>query len=397
MHVRRNDTLFRIVAVAGLAIASLAGCTRGTQGIFATIEVEEKTDTSNLVDNTTVSALVRTAIGGSDRYVVLAGTKVFTRETASSSWSEVGGPSGLAAVQLAGINSDSSADTVVEEVYAVFFDSAAAEYHLYSLQASGTGVAWNEVADTSVWQASDGYQVTGLVGAGDRMFMSVSRNPDASDAADKQRELWSIAAGPAVPVVLGGFSDSLRDAAYDGTNLVVVGRGTLIARTTDITAASSLTDISASVTNAKGVGAFPSGLSGTGNDAFAIVTLDGTVSVSTDGGSTWTEADGSLSDRSLSDIAWVAHRGMFVVGTRSETDFGTTRRGYYEATATAGSPYSFSFTNDIGDSYSGSELAVSAITFFEYFSDNTLFALTNGKGLWRTVYPTTGTTTWQWE
>ncbi|MFW5694280.1 MAG: hypothetical protein ACOCYB_03870, partial [Alkalispirochaeta sp.] len=43
---------YAALGVMLLAAVLITGCTRGSQGIFATIEVEEKTKTSNLVDNT---------------------------------------------------------------------------------------------------------------------------------------------------------------------------------------------------------------------------------------------------------------------------------------------------------------------------------------------------------
>ncbi|MFO8042285.1 MAG: hypothetical protein R6U25_03705, partial [Alkalispirochaeta sp.] len=63
------------VGVVLLALLVISGCTRGSQGIFATIEVEEETKTSNLVDNTSASALVRADLGSGERFVVRAGSK----------------------------------------------------------------------------------------------------------------------------------------------------------------------------------------------------------------------------------------------------------------------------------------------------------------------------------
>lgn len=396
-HTVRNLT---ISLLGILAILVLAGCTQGTQGIFATIEAEEETTTSNLVDNTSVTALVRVTVDGTDRYVVLAGQKTFYRNAADAAWSEVPGGTG-GAFHLAGVDTDGAADRHAEEVYAFFYDSGDAEYHLYRLVTSGgDGPEWSEVTDTTAWNPADGYEVSGMRGIGDTLLLSVTRNPGADDAAAKNRELWSVAGGGpglSAPVVLGDFPASLRDAARNGNAAIAVGAETFIARISDVNTAGSLTDISGSVKNAVAVGAFPSSLSGGGSDAMAIVTLEGTIWVSTDDGASWNQATGSLSSRSLSDIAWLSDRNIFVVGTRSDTGFGTIRRGYYEATASGSAPYSFSFTSDLGNSYDGSELAIAAVSFFEYFPQaDTLFSLTNGTGLWSAVYDG-GNPDWKWE
>ena len=390
MHIKRNALVLRGgLIIIGLLV--LAGCNRGTQGIFATIEVEEKTATSNLVDNTSIGGLVKTQISA-EQYVVLAGTKVFTRTTAGSNWGEIGSPSGLNAIALGGI--DTNADEVAEEVYAAFFDSGADRYYIYSLTAvSGGGLRWDRVTDTSAWNPATGDQITGMAGVGDYLLVSVTDVSVDGDAANS-KVLYRYGSGLGAPDVVGNFRDSLRDAARFGTAVVIVGRNTLAAHTSDIdnTNFTGFTDIP----NASGVGVIPSSAP-PGVDLFGVTTLSGNVYTSPDG-LTWTIAEGSL-DRSFSDLTWVEEQGGFlVVGSKTDEIQNTTRRGYYEVTISgAGPAYSLSYTNDIGDNYTGSELAISAIERFQYYPDGTLFALTAGKGLWRTVYPATGEPRWTWE
>ncbi|MFO8043896.1 MAG: hypothetical protein R6U25_11885, partial [Alkalispirochaeta sp.] len=164
-----------------------------------------------------------------------------------------------------------------------------------------------------------------------------------------------------------------------------------------------------SVAHGRGVTVFPSSLTtGGALNTFLLVTLVGRVFTSSDGDS-WTEADAGSNipgDRSFAGVAWVDHRARLAVGTISydgtEPDVDTNARGYYEVTtSSSGAPYSLSFTNeDISDNYDGSELATSGIARFVYYSDSdTLFALTHGRGLWRTNYESdnAGGPEWFWE
>jgi len=112
------------------------------------------------------------------------------------------------------------------------------------------------------------------------------------------------------------------------------------------------------------------------------------------------KADGELLTRSLSDIEWVESDDgdILVVGTRPDPDLNTSSRGYYESIAPTGSDYTLSLTNEIASSYTGSELSTAAITRFRYYRDiNTLFALTNGLGLWSGVYSSPRNPSWTWE
>lgn len=401
-----NRIALKLPRIAGvgavlLALLTISSCTRGTQGIFATIEVEEKTKTSNLVDNTSASALVRADLGNDELFVVRAGSKLFTRSVSGSDWSALSAPSGYLPVFLAGIDTDSPADGVVEEVYAVFFDSDRDRDQVYQLEEDGGGsLTWQPVADT-VWDPAGGERITGFEGAGDRLLLS------SSDG-----QLYSIGSGPGTPVDLGSFSvdddRGIRAVATDaGGNTVIVGDTVHV--TNDLTALGSLTDAATEIEHGRGVTVFPSSLStGDALDTFLLVTLDGRVFTSDDGNS-WNDAESDSnipSDRSFAGVAWVDHRARLAVGTISyagtDPDVDTSARGYYEVTGSSGgSGYSFSFTNDdISDNYRGSELSASGIARFVYYADNsTLFALTHGRGLWRTNYESddVGGPEWFWE
>jgi hypothetical protein len=389
-HPRRgtgsNGTWAVILGI--VLVVTLSGCSRGTQGIFATIEIEEKTNTSNLVDNTTINALVRT----DDRIIVLAGTKIFSRLTAGNNWGEIGSPGGLTGTHLAGVNADGSSDGIVDEVYAVFFDSRSNRYFMYSLDTSS--LAWTAV-DSATWDAGSGDAITGMLDVHDRMLLSVTRS------ADGTRELLSFGAGLSGPVVLGSFAGSLTDAAWNESSGVVIARNNLMGHLSDLGTAGALTvpALGAGVTNVTGVGAFPDSVVGGGAISFAVTTLNGEIWVSTSGtAGSWVKANGGLSTRSFSDVDWVDNVEVLVIGTRPDPDLNTSSRGYFESVTPTGSDYTLSITNDIAGSYTGSELSTAAITRFRYYEDiNTLFALTNGLGLWRGVYSAPRNPSWTWE
>ncbi|MFW5695351.1 MAG: hypothetical protein ACOCYB_09280, partial [Alkalispirochaeta sp.] len=363
------------------------------------IEVEEKTKTSNLVDNTSATALVQTSLGGDgERFLVRAGTKIFTREdTPGTDWSSLSAPSGYIPTFLAGINTDSSTDGIVEEVYAVFFDSNTDRDFVYRLVADGGSLSW-EVVDPSIWNPTDGERITGFESVGDRILM-----------ASTDGQLYSLGSGESSLVDLGEFTSDergIRAVATNAAGVTVVVGDSAVHFTANAGTAGSLNSADTAIETGRGVAVFPSSLeSGDPADTFLLVTLDGRLYTSGDG-DTWQEADGNIPNRSFSGVAWVDHRELLAVGTLSyegnDIDDTTNARGYYEVSgSSSGSSYTLDFDNsDISDNYDGSELATSGIARFVYYpSENTLFALTHGKGLWRTSYEADveGGPDWVWE
>jgi hypothetical protein len=284
-------------------------------------------------------------------------------------------------------------------VYAVFFDSSADRDYLYQLTQAGGSLGWDLVDDNSVWNPAGGERITGFEGAGDQLILS------ASDG--DQGTLYSIPAGLGPRVSLGTFTADDRGirgvAANSSGTTVIVGDAVHVSG--DLSTAGSLSDATTTIEYGRGVTVFPAtGTNGDPLDTFLLVTLDGKLYTSGDG-NTWTEAASAsnIPDRAFSGVGWVDHEELLVVGTISyrgnDIDSEPSARGYYEVTTTSsGAPYTFSFSNeDISDNYDGSELATSAIARFVYYSeDDTLFALTHGRGLWRTVYEPSGPE-WFWE
>ncbi|HKK49217.1 MAG TPA: hypothetical protein VJ932_08975 [Alkalispirochaeta sp.] len=399
-----RSSRIRLFGVLLVVVLGITGCTRGTQGIFATIEVEEETKTSNLVDNTSATALVRTDLGDVARFVVQAGTKIFTRDaTPGAQWSALSAPSGYIPTFLAGIDSNSSGDGTVEAVYAVFFDPAANQDYLYELEDSGGSLSWNRIPiGAGTWDPAEG-RIRGLEGVNNRLVLAAD-NGEAIDDDTYEQRLYSFGTDLTGKTDLGTFNADDRGiraaAANSAGDIVVIGNTVHV---TDGVSSGGLSESSTTIENGRGVTAFPSALSsGSPTDAFLLGTLDGTLFTSTNGNS-WTAVDGNIPDRSFSGVAWVDHEELLVVGTVSyeggDTEGTTSARGYYEVTSSStAAPYTLDFSNDtISDNYDGSELATSGIARFVYYpTQSTLFALSHGRGLWRTNYESVGPD-WFWE
>ncbi len=387
----------------------LAACDQGSVGIFATIEAEERIRTNNLVDNASIRGLVLTNVSGTDTYVALANTKAFRRNQSGDDWSEIGNPGALLGLFLVGVNTDGATTEADEHVYGVFADVNGSIYRVYELEADLT---WSAAP---VFEES-GYAIEGMVGydvpATGASGVLLSRY---LLAGTREREFlsWSgqVTATPGATHAKAGsvstLGDDIRDIVVTDSEttdiVVIVGRqgGSFSLPTASLGTADTAYDLfNAHAGGAmRGVGIRTG--SGAGDDLIALVRADDSIIVSDDVGATWQTID-TGTGRSYTDILWVPQigdSGAFVVGTESRELENTTRRGYYHAFlgGTSGD-YSFSVSNDLGDNYDGSDLAISAINSFALFDTNQLFALTNGLGLWSTRY-TTGSTvpSWTWE
>lgn len=390
----RKTIRILLLGAFSIVIAVLSGCDQGSVGIFATIEAEEKINTRNLVDNASITGLVLGEIGGTNYYFALANTQVFYRSQTGENWNPIGNPGVLLGQFLAGINTDTG-DEADEVIYGVFANINAGTYAIYELRSDLT---WSS---SPVYAPSD-VEITGMVGwdtaaasgvlisqnsAGVRTFYSwdgaVTGTPDATHAKDGT-------------VVTNG--DDIRDIALSATTAFIVGRqgGAFTLPVAALGSANTdYTLLSVDGAYLRGVGIRST------DDLIAVVDTADSISVSDDNGATWQTID-SGTGRSYTDILWVPQigtAGAFVVGTETRELENTTRRGYYHATLTGSSgSYDFSMSNDLGDNYDGSDLAVGAIDSFRLFDTNELFALTYGLGLWSTRYVSGSTTPdWTWE
>ncbi|MGM0673176.1 MAG: hypothetical protein ACQETQ_00635, partial [Spirochaetota bacterium] len=127
-----------------------------------------------------------------------------------------------------------------------------------------------------------------------------------------------------------------------------------------------------------------------------VTTERGRISYSEDGGSNWTtenhDDDRRYTDPAYLDAAdfpeFLDGNGGLVVGldTRDQSS-----GGYYEMNS------GLSASRPDGDNYDAADIADASIhSFFVDTDNNTLFALTNGSGLWRADY-TEPEPEWKWE
>lgn len=403
--------ILRAGACVAAAAFLVASCTRGTQGIFATIEAEERIETNNLVDNTSIVGLVLAAFpgagDGSERYVSIAGTKVFQRTVDSSSWSKINPPnSGDLAQFIAGI--DTGGDGVDDEVYVVFYTESGNYRGLYRL---ASDLTWQ----TPAYDATDIARITGMerldVTGGERIVAStvvdgggrqlISWGAGLTDRTDLQFPLTTNPDDDPTDRV----TDDLRDATVFGGTAYFLGRNTLFVEAPEAAlsggAATTLQVVSfGAVTNARNLRGVGVAERTSDTDLLAVVSYDGDVFITEDG-VTW-DANGGPS-RSFADITWVPDigtGGAFVVATQSDPIERSSRRGYYHAFVSGTAPdFTLEFENDLGNNYNASDLAIASIDSMIYFpSELTVFALTNGLGLWSTTYAGGQTRPdWTWE
>ncbi|MFA7567476.1 MAG: hypothetical protein WCY01_10650 [Alkalispirochaeta sp.] len=401
MNRRPQLLLFSITIVLVLA---LSGCSEGELGIFSTIAIEEATKKNNLVDNATTSGLVKGLFNGTERYVVKAGTKVFTRPVSGNDWTEISAPGGRLALFVAGRNDTATPaglggdepTAAVGEVYAVYQSGSSDDTAVYRLSGN---LAWTQ----AVYTPPSGTKINGMIGVDNVVFVSTFTSP-----TDQKLLAWSDEIGSVPTVAITGFNDAIQDgvrAGGVGSDYYLVGKSSVLAHV-GTGPATTATPFNTTTTSPQPRGIAYSDHGGGGGILAVADRVDGRIFVApaptTPGSlpSSWKLA-GTVG-RPATDIIWVSKlngsTGAFLVGTASDAIFKNDGRGYYQGTisGTIGT-YTISLTNDLGNNYKASDLAVSSILQFRHFGKGTVFALTGGRGLWSTAYPDSADPTWRWE
>lgn len=399
MH--RTLQKYAAVLVSGLAVLLFSGCTEGERGIFATIAIEEEIKKNNLVDNASITGVVKTNIGDSEEYVAVVGTKVFSRPTNGNDWDEISGPGSRLAQYIGGIDTDAPGNDEMglsEEVYVVYQSSSSQDGVVYRL------------TDSAGWELAyspSGTFVDGMIGINDTLFVSTDDgNLYVWDGTDLGTA--NIKGQTPTATITSGFNDGVRDgveygvAGGAGGDFYILGKSGLLAYVPDPTTNPTTADDFVTTNDSpqpRGIGTstYDSGI-------IAVTDADGSIFISNQDPandlSDWSSA-GAVS-RPASDIVWVDvlnnGTGGFLVSTNSDAIRGETGRGYFEADISGGSgSYSLAFDNELGNNYEASDLAVASINQMKHFGNGVVFALTGGLGLWYTVYPPTGGPDWDWE
>lgn len=373
-----------------LLVLVFSGCTEGERGIFATIAIEEEIKKNNLVDNASITGVVKTDIGGNEEYVAVVGTKVFSRSTTGSDWDEISGPGSRLAQYIGGIDTDAPGNDemgLAEEVYVVYQSSTSQDGVVYRL------------TDSNGWElafAPSGSFVDGMIGINDTLFVSTN---------DGNVYVWdgtaNIVGVDPTATISSGFNDGVRDGVEYGVagDFYILGKSGLLSYIPAGFTSATAFNVTSDSPQSRGIGTatYDGGI-------IAVTDADGSIFIS-DQVPADTTADWSLAgglSRPASDIVWVDvlnnGSGGFLVSTNSDAIRGETGRGYYEADLSgSGGSYSLAFDNELGNNYEASDLAVASINRIKHFGNGVVFALTGGLGLWSTVYPPTGEPEWDWE
>ncbi len=376
-----------------LILVVFSGCSEGERGIFATIAIEEEIKKGNLVENASISGLVKGTFDNDDRYIVVAGTKVFGRFEPGNDWSEIKAPGSRLAQYITGRYSTAGTANLggdepaaaVNEVYVVYQSGSSADNAIFRLN---DNLGWD-----LVYTPSDTY-IDGMIGIDDVVFVS-TRNGGlfAWDTAVSETPDYSIA----------GFNDGLRDGVrVDATgDFFLVGKSAFLARLDS--GFSNLEEFSTTDNSPQPRGI---GYSDFDGGILAVTDMSGAVYIADadddpqSGAAKWNNAGSP--GRLASDIVWVSNlnggTGAFLVSTASDAIRNERGRGYFEAaiSGTVGD-YSLSLTNEVGNNYEASDLAIASINHFRHYGNGVVFALTSGRGLWSTVYPDSANPTWRWE
>ncbi|NBC28624.1 MAG: hypothetical protein GVY29_01365 [Spirochaetes bacterium] len=383
IHVARTGATGRhprgamaAATIALVLVLLLSGCgDRGDVGIFASIEREEKIEKSNLPEVSTAGSMVYDA--GEDKYYVALG-QLYSRGRNSSDWDDVSHPSGYKDGHTLDIVS------VNGTIYVAFFDTISTKAELFTLNPSNDNFS-------KVW--SPGKEISKLIGVdstgdgvNDQLFaVTVNSNKKDYDLVYAPGDI-----GGSQNTVLSGVTqiiDGTVDYIFNSdTTYRFIAKGQLYGGT-DPTA--SFAPLAGPFANYGGTTFAQEAFGDAAKDWLLVTSPKGDIAYSTDGGSTWTTNSGD-NDRRYTDIAYVDFPDFtgLVVGLDTRN---ASSGGYYEVNESLGT------SRPDGDNYRAADISDASIHGFYVDSANdTLFALTNGDGLWSASYDG-GEPEWRWE
>lgn len=384
---RANDRNKRIPRAAILAAAMgiallmlLSGCgDRGDVGIFASIEREEKIEKSNLPEVSTAGSMVYDA--GEDKYYVALG-QLYSRDANGNEWDDVSHPSGYKDGHTLDIVS------VGGTIYVAFFDTQSTKSELFTLDPGNDSF-------NKVW--SPGEEISKLIG--------IDTNADGTNeelfavTVESNKEEYDLVFEPfdagSQDTVLNDVGKIVDGAHHSlpgptGTYLFL-SRGQLY-HGTDPADAGTFDTLSGPFANYGGA-TFVEEAFGSGQDWLVVTSTKGDIAYTTDPSTdpiTW-NPEPNDDDRRYTDIAYVDFSPDFTGLTVGLDTRETSAGGYYEVDSALGTD------RPDGDNYRAADISDASIHGFYVDSTNeTLFALTNGDGLWSATYEN-GEPEWSWE
>lgn len=405
-HILVQTTICFVVLLALVVV--LAGCTRGTQGIFAELEQEEKIFSNNLGEGP-IAELVVSSIDGEDSYVVRKGIRLFWRPVSGEGdlpgegrWQDLAPPPGArsAAQFLAVANG---------ELYAVFVRESNMDFGLFQRE----GDFWSEdlLNESLVHRHITGMAVVPGGGSDDDLLVVTAYNRTA-DSNDERRERRLIVGPQEDSPVVHTFDPTGGD---DLQRVVVTDDGPAGAGVATVWMQGNglwhmpLSELSGAANTINQAGA-PAGTSdiavfsgSTTDDWLVAVTLRGDVWLSRpqDGASIsgWRSSENEepaaqRSGTAFSTIAVVRNAegdepGLAVLGTRSQRN--TLARGFFDASITPSSDGRPEMRiREPRGNYSSTQMRTSGVERFVVDTTEVtgidgvrLFALTPNLGLFR--------------
>jgi hypothetical protein len=411
------------VLFALLALAFLGSCTRGSVGIFASIEQEVKTQKSNLSETSAITGVAQT-----DNHYFASLGNIARRSIGGSDWAGVGNPPGIespisvALVQLGPPGS--------REYYAAFNSQEGSDYGLFQLTIDSSGtVSWTEL-DLVYDDTNTVKEIAALVAVNtdptsdqypDKLFASVRTVFENGEPLFTLLENPAGIGGAETPIL--ERTDNLYDGAVDAAtgNYWFVGSKGGIFRYDGVTIPVSRlsggdagypTDSGGTAGKSfAGVYSADTGLLGGTGSAVGLFVSDtnGRIWYTNDQGTNWQMSD--LSGRAFTDMIWVPSAGnngagALLVGTKPVIQQGISDQGYYEVELTLDGSDNVTFdgleTPD-SSSYDTSDLQDATVRTFYLPDDgaskstNQVFVLTGGIGLWNVIYDTAGIPDVRWE
>ncbi len=364
----RQSIVSKLSLIAALAL--LAGCVDYQEGLFASIEREERIPESNLPKESSVFGMVR----ANGKYYASLG-KLYERNVGGGDWDSIGPPPGF---------SDSLAIDIVDVGGTIYV-----AYNDYELDGSGVFIL---DTTTDTWGSGNlydgGKQITDLFSVNGEIFAAVGDPSDSGGTYDLLHHTvgtsWTteITAGPRI---IAGTH--LSNAIHGPSNYVFLSRtrvhtGALGALGTAQLPSVAFDGIFQDNEDFGGI------LHVSGPDDLYISSRKGHIYYSD--GTTWTKSS-TDSERPYTGMAFFPQldggTGGVVVGIQDlqTTTDPTEEGGYYELPGGGVG----SIVTPEGNGYATTDM--SETTVIDFFVDtgetpNALFVLTQGQGLWRGEY-----------
>ena len=374
---------------------TVAACTRGNNGIFATIAIERRSTSRNLNNKANVLGVAQT-----NRQVFsLTGRQVFRRDLASDTWSAIATPSvgggGGYAAGLVGLTNATATNGISEEIYVLAQRDGGTRTAVFRISGNGYG----PIVLDSAGPGSPG-TIGGMQAVKDRLVVSVEHGDGSYRlySFDAGFSGWAAAYNHPLPTTPTPYRQHIVDSDASATTAVFVGASGGLFRL-------PLVDLGRG--GARGTaldpvlpaGVRPGGIDfgsnvavgGTARRDLWVVTDRGTspgrifINESADLNSRWIAVD-TEARLSFSDVLWVdGSNATLLVGTftnktpNSDTLAGGLR--IITLTRTNATAYSGTVSRSLGRSYRAVELSNASIRSLDLIG-TTVYAQTSGSGLW---------------